>query len=963
MIWLSVILSLLSAGETERGVTCEVNPTVELIHRPSIDWTRPSDLRTVSQFPAETTSQIGFHILIPAQTAYVLRCDPGKMTVSDTLVPDYGLTSDAEAAITASPRWLRLDLTDNLMRLSQAKQNTIADMILNPLDPRLRDEIAFQAAHISYKHLQSMNLSVITENLNRLFDIDEELGYVEIVDYGDPQSDDDYYSTTSYKGLDDGDTVTYEIPYSIYYWYVIHPRITDEFPKIIYDKFWREFLYYDNGTTSYTAGVYPLLQDALSDIEFVWDGQRHVWPADRELSADMGAINAIGWWVSRVLPLGAQPVPDPRPIQPSEIATDHDGNCGECQDLFCAGLRTGLIPALGVMDINEDHVWNAFWWPTDAFGGESGWFPCQVDLGGGVTHAADSGCAYDKDRGGGKYCSMIWNWRGDGYQFSSVETYSNSCTLSVHVYDTKGKPVGNGEVDLKSERWQGASLIKGYSGITNREGVFTTTLGEEQNYEAEVLWEKLGVIIDSASAIAGSHHVVPCTLSSDYNPQARELVTEQGTYQPREGTSLSLQVDSCCDLGHCPTYSYEEVSSESAVKFAPGKLTDFFITDLEGLEDFLAEQEFTTYGHFSIEGEIDTTLDAPLSEVFYLVFFNNHADMEEAISGRISVTGEPEMLAVDIPVLQNPLLSQYADIWVVPINEELAEPPEVTVTINGEGESVELEGVAETFNYMGGFKFTRSGTATVEVAAGDTLFSRTFNVSQIASSGGSLTSLDGVVQLEVPESCVESSTFFTIIPASVTSGKTAYAYAVKTVNTGRAVGPAYRIGPSGDILSTPVTLRFSYSGYDLVGADPSTLAVMRYLDGEWFRIPCYIDRNNSVISATVDRLGTFQVTSDFRQHTPDLPSMTEVEVTTNYPSENDPLISFAVAREVEVSVEVFDASGRKVSTLAKGNFSEGEHVIRWKGTDMTGKSLAKGIYFCRLRTPEIDETLKLIHLH
>lgn len=622
MNWLLVMLSLVTSGEVDRGITAEVWPP----EAPSIDQgiAEPLGLRVV--YDGKSYDEISFRMLLPPLTGLVLRCDPAALALADTLAPDYGLTPNAQAALEVAPAWLRLDLVDNLMQLGAEDQNTLADMILNPSDPRLRDEIAFQAAHISPAHLQSMNLSVITQNLDSLFAIDEELDYVEIVDYGNPQIDDDYYSTARYKALDNGFYVDVEIPCEIYYWYVIMPRITDELPKIIYEKFWREFLYYDNGTTSYTENPdttgdpYPLLRDVLADIEFVWDGERHVWPRDREHSTDMGAINAIGWWTSRVLPRSAT---SPRPIQPSQIAADHDGNCGECQDLFCAGLRTGLIPALGVMDINEDHVWNAFWWPYDyAFPDEGGWYPCQVDLGGGVTHAADSGCAYDKDRGGGKYCSMIWNWRTDGYQYSSITTYSNCCTLTVALYDTIGRPVSNADVKLESESWHSPLVkYKGFAGLTDRNGIFTTTLGEEQNYYVTPYWEFLGQVIDSASAPAGSSFFISCTLSSNYNPQPRDLddilkhthfaiegeldttisslpddvcylvffnnhadmgeaITGTVSF---EGTDLQLQVDAEYDLGHCPTYSYEEAASRSAVKFAPGRLTDFMITDYEGV--------------------------------------------------------------------------------------------------------------------------------------------------------------------------------------------------------------------------------------------------------------------------------------------------------------------------------------------------------------------------------------------
>ena len=942
MIWLTLFLSLFCA-EVTGGVTCEVKPVSEITPTLDLNWIRPLQMKTQLRLPAETSSEVSFQMLLPAQTAYVLRCDPKEITVSDTLVPDYGLTSDAEAAVAAAPRWLRPDLTDNLMRLNQAQQDVVAEMILNPRDPRLRDEIAFQAAHIGSNHMTSMNPSIISVNVDSLFAIDADLDYVEIVDYGNPTTDDDYYSTTRYTVIDEnGSTIYFELPREIYYWYIIHPRITDELPKIVYEKFWREFLYYDNGTVSYTynpdtsAEPYPLLRDRMQDVTYAWrlDGEE-----------DQGAIRAVHGWVGGVMHWGATA---PRPIQPNEIATDHDGNCGEYQDIKCAGARTALIPTVGVLDINEDHVWCANWYPDDYNNPEGGghWDPAQES-------------AYDKDRGGSKYCSLIWNWRGDGYQYSDIETYSNSCTLSVQIYDTKGRPVGNGEVKLLSEGWQSPFRVKGYSGITNRDGVFMTTFGEEQNYAGYAIWENLGTMIDSADALAGTHHVVSCTLSSDYNPQARELNPQPGTPQPRQGVSVRLDVDAEYDLGHCPTYSYEETSSKSTIQFAPGKLTDFFITDLGGLADFISERQFTTYGHFSIEGELDTILDVPTEDICYIVFYNNHADLEEVISGTVTVTGEPVMLAVEIPVLQNPLLSEYVDIWVVPTTEELENPPEVTVTLGGEQESLDMQSVAGTFNYVGNYKFTEDGTASIDVSADDTTFARTFNVAAVTASGGLLASVDGLVKLELGEDVVDAQTYFTIITEKVSDTRNSNPYVIEPVDRGDAISPAYRVGPSGNVLSGSATLRFSYGEAD----NPSNLVVMRYLDGAWSKVTTHIDRNNSEALTTVDKLGIFQLVNDPDHFSPDLPSLADIKILANYPRKDEPLLSLTLASDTDLSVEVFDASGRKVSSLAQGSFSAGEHAIKWTATDASGKSLAKGIYFCRLITPEVDKTVKLVHVH
>jgi len=51
----------------------------------------------------------------------------------------------------------------------------------------------------------------------------------------------------------------------------------------------------------------------------------------------MLAVDAIGNWVSETVPFAAE---GDRPIQPNVIAHEHNGNCGELQDLLCAAGRT-----------------------------------------------------------------------------------------------------------------------------------------------------------------------------------------------------------------------------------------------------------------------------------------------------------------------------------------------------------------------------------------------------------------------------------------------------------------------------------------------------------------------------------------------------------------------------------------------------------------------------------------------
>ena len=368
---------------------------------------------------------------------------------SESLVevpPSDPLTELAHQALDYAPDWLYDDLYTNLSRFGTTFQDTAAQTILQASHPYV-DEVAFQVAHISYYNFIPMDPELLEVNARLLYDNDEYLGYVNIIDSGSPPGD--YHSTLEYRVEDDGVQTWIEMPREFYYWYVVHPKCSDEAPKMdaeVHNEFWREFLF------DYTHPSYlnRELFDLLSQTEIVWDRQAHdTLDGGRPFHDDDMALDVIGNWVSRHVPNRASA---PRPIQPNLIITDHNGNCGELQDLLCAGTRTALIPCISTMDICEDHVWCEFW--------DDGWHPYQVSWGApagdppaaGPTHIDNYGICYD----GSKECSGIWDWRNDHYNYQVIDSgYSEYCTLDLTVRDIEGNLVDGALCKIATDRIYG----------------------------------------------------------------------------------------------------------------------------------------------------------------------------------------------------------------------------------------------------------------------------------------------------------------------------------------------------------------------------------------------------------------------------------------------------------------------------------------------------------------------------
>jgi endonuclease/exonuclease/phosphatase family metal-dependent hydrolase len=72
--------------------------------------------------------------------------------------------------------------------------------------------------------------------------------------------------------------------------------------------------------------------------------------------------------------------------------------------------------------------------------------------------------------------------------------------------------------------------------------------------------------------------------------------------------------------------------------------------------------------------------------------------------------------------------------------------------------------------------------------------------------------------------------------------------------------------------------------------------------------------------------------------------------------------AFELPRRSEITLEVFDLSGRKVGTPAMGPYEAGRHEVSWSVGDQHGTRLPAGLYFVRFRASGLLRTERLILL-
>jgi hypothetical protein len=323
----------------------------------------------------------------------------------------------------------------------------------------------------------------------------------------------------------------------------------------------------------------------------------------------MMVVDAIGNWCSETVPYAAS---GNRPIQPNVIAHEHDGNCGELQDLLCAAGRTCLLPMVCTMDPLEDHVWCELRWQGD-------WIPYQVELGGNRTQIANYGIAYDEDMGGSKECSCIWDWRNDGWTWDVIGRYSDTCTLTVHVEDSLGNPVDNAQVTVASEYWQSSSVGRGSWAWTDRDGDAQFVLGDNQSFYINIycslgLYPGGGYADLIESSEAGEHYyfqwVTPDTMPA---LDATEVPSgTAGRYLMQVDYQVPLDVSTGRDY-------YANPRSEFLQTVEEGRTALFFV-DIWGLQDYRAGDPFEACEVAQASAGGYTEFIIPHARDYYAVF-------------------------------------------------------------------------------------------------------------------------------------------------------------------------------------------------------------------------------------------------------------------------------------------------------------------------------------------------------
>ena len=165
-----------------------------------------------------------------------------------------------------------------------------------------------------------------------------------------------------------------------------------------------------------------------------------------------------------------------------------------------------------------------------------------------------------------------------------------------------------------------------------------------------------------------------------------------------------------------------------------------------------------------------------------------------------------------------------------------------------------------------------------------------------------------------------------------------------------AEGPlhaSFKLSQSGELVSfidsDSLTILDSIH-FPAIGADTS---YGRYPDGgiNWkIMQPSPLSQNTNVMSVNDSR---------------NMPKGFQINA---YPNPFNPTVNikYNIPRQLQVRITIYDALGREVFSIDKGNQKPGSYIFLWNGKNSQNESVSSGIYFCRITAGDKNMLQKLM---
>ncbi len=338
------------------------------------------------------------------------------------------------------------------------------------------------------------------------------------------------------------------------------------------------------------------------------------------------------------------------------------------------------------------------------------------------------------------------------------------------------------------------------------------------------------------------------------------------------------------------------------------------------------------------------TLDGLLPNTVYhyrITAFNDSGLTQSGDSTLMTL----DSLTIWMPVHQNPVLTRYADVFVIS-DTTLQSPPAVRLTLNNVSTAIVMQAIPSQQSYRGTLSFTTSGIYTlhasaVSVSGSSDSISRIFSVAQArAGHPIKLEATNGAFEAAIPAGAIKEDTYLMAAPSPLDCNI---------------------------IETTPVRLdreaeiRFSFLLTDTV--DTARLFIYQQVGDQWVRLRSRVYPQHRLIVGRTSQLGNYKLAVD--------PTFTGTNVVPsefalhgNYPNPFNPTttIAYDLATDGNITLGVFNLLGQRVRTLVSGYQLAGSYRILWNGQNDVGHQVSSGVYFYRLHAGRYVKTNRMVLL-
>ncbi len=159
------------------------------------------------------------------------------------------------------------------------------------------------------------------------------------------------------------------------------------------------------------------------------------------------------------------------------------------------------------------------------------------------------------------------------------------------------------------------------------------------------------------------------------------------------------------------------------------------------------------------------------------------------------------------------------------------------------------------------------------------------------------------------------------------------------------------------IVAGPVAIT-DVNGTLSFASSSNETAVYRYTANGWVMLNSWLQ--GGYVSTAVEEGGVYALGEGIGVFSPEIPAQLVLNGNAPNPFAAQTAISFGLPVSGNVTLNVYDMSGRLVTNIANEEMAAANHTIVWDGTDSTGSQVGAGVYFCRLETAGQVLTQKML---